>query len=172
MRVMLKPFGLSSKVVFDDPAGLPCAPLQRFANPNPNPSQVVFDDPNGLPTAPLQRFGCCSPHGAFPSMAPEQTVSPHSVRRASPERALSARSPLQKPQSSPRPSPKGAKTAGPPSMISLSLDHSILNTLAAEEGRANVWADWSNPLTRQLVRIKWCMKRLWVFCPYSCTGRV
>ena len=40
MRVMLKPFGLSSKVVFDDPAG--------------------------LPTAPLQRFGCCSPHGAFP----------------------------------------------------------------------------------------------------------
>ena len=32
MRVMLKPFGLSSKVVFDDPAGLPTAPLQRFAN--------------------------------------------------------------------------------------------------------------------------------------------
>ena len=43
MRVMLKPFGLSSKVVFDDPAG--------------------------LPSAPLQRFGCCSPHGAFPVMA-------------------------------------------------------------------------------------------------------
>ena len=42
MRMMLKPFGLSSKVVFDDPAG--------------------------LPTAPLQRFGCCSPHGAFPVM--------------------------------------------------------------------------------------------------------
>ena len=39
---MLKPFGLSSK--------------------------VVFDDPDGLPTAPLQRLGCCSPHGAFPVM--------------------------------------------------------------------------------------------------------
>ena len=42
MRLMLKPFGLSSK--------------------------VVFDDPDGLPTAPLQRLGCCSPHGAFPVM--------------------------------------------------------------------------------------------------------
>ena len=42
MRIMLKPFGLSSK--------------------------VVFDDPDGLPTAPLQRLGCCSPHGAFPVM--------------------------------------------------------------------------------------------------------
>ena len=73
MRVMLRPFGLSSKVVFDDPTGLPTAPLQSFANPSPNPSQVVFDDPNGLPTAPLQRFGCCSPHGAFPVMTHTHT---------------------------------------------------------------------------------------------------
>ena len=29
-------------------------------------SKVVFDDPDGLPTRPLQRVGCCSPHGAFP----------------------------------------------------------------------------------------------------------
>ena len=49
MRLMLKPFGLSSK--------------------------VVFDDPDGLPTAPLQRLGCCSPHGRMVKVPPSRATA-------------------------------------------------------------------------------------------------